>query len=436
MKTKKYSNFFLKEEDVDETFFSISPYHFKKLKLFIENYKKSSKEIIMIYGPSGVGKTFLVHYLAKKYNMELYEINPSNSLNKNDIHKTLEQAIKQISLFGNDKLIFIDEIDNFSSRYDRGYLQEILKISKDSNFPIIVTVNDLYNTKLSTFRAKVEKCEIQVPNKITLNKIVKKIEEKNDFKLPENVKESLISKSQGDIRALMTDIFVFYCFKDEESEYDEILKDFFELSLRKKDETIYESLKILTNKSQKDFSSIQDMDEQWDNLELWIEENMFRINKMIDSKSFWNMFEYISTSDIFLSRIMRYQSWRYLVYVSYFLTSGVNTSIYNSENKYVAKRIKQYFNLNDEILEKKIKESKEIIIDKVEFPKYILEMSRTMRSRALFKSIVEKIQENSHQSKTRIREDFRYYASILKNDKKMRELYEIDDIEYKFLLDF
>lgn len=435
---KNFLNFFLNENDIDESFFSISSYHLKKVKSFLENYDKQSKKILMLYGESGVGKTFFVHYLSNKYNLELYEINPSNYLNKKGIHSGLEQAIKQTSIFGNEKLIFIDELDNFSSRFDRGYLSEILKISKESKFPIIVTINDLYNTKLSKFRSKVEKVQVQNPNKLVLNKIVNKIQEKNNFKLSKEVIEFLIEKSQGDIRALTTDLFVFYSLdmnNEKIEDFEKFKEDFLQLSLRKRDKNVYESLKQIVKKDEKDFYEINNLDENWDNLELWIEENIFRLVKLIDSKIFYNILEYISTSDIFLKRIMRYQYWRYLVYVSYFMTSGINVNLYNKNLEYIIKKIKENFL---DIKNQKLDKTKysEIQIDKIEFPRYILEMSRTMRSRSLYNGIVQKIYENSHQSKQRIKENFRYYVRILRNDKNIRDNYEIDDIELNFLKEF
>ena len=99
-----------------------------ELKLFVENYQKGSKAIIL-YGPTGVGKTCSVHALAKEFDLEMLEVNASDQRNKAQIEEKIGPAISQMSLFAKKKLILIDEIDGLSGHSDRGGVQAITTVS-------------------------------------------------------------------------------------------------------------------------------------------------------------------------------------------------------------------------------------------------------------------------------------------------------------------
>ena len=425
---EKFSKFFLKTSEVDESLINLDKRNLKKLMNFVEDYKNQKKKILILYGSSGVGKTFIASYIAKKLDYELYELNPSNQLNKKNIAAGLKQAATQMSLFNKNKIILIDELDNFSSRYDRGYLSEITKIAKESNFPIIVTLNDLYNQKISSLRSKATKIEIKNASEDFMRKIAHKTMEKNKFKVSEELLDSLIIKADGDLRALLLDLFIFSHFPLEEIDSDKI-KDFVGLARREKDHSIYDSIKTIFLPNKKEFYEINSLNEDWNNLILWISENAFYVEKVVDNPIFWNMFEQISKSDVFLRRIRYNQHWRFLVYVSFFLTKGINTSLYDYDPKTITRHIKERFYKEIEIE----KQEYNAYSGKTEFPRFLIQMSRTMRSRALMKSIINKIFDVTHQSKNRIKENFGFYKHMILKDESLKKSLEIDDLELKYL---
>ena len=72
------------------------------LKELIRNYKKG--RAIMLYGGHGTGKTSAVHALANEFNLEILEINSSDSRDKESMEKSVLNAVKQGSLFGRKKM--------------------------------------------------------------------------------------------------------------------------------------------------------------------------------------------------------------------------------------------------------------------------------------------------------------------------------------------
>ena len=89
----------------------------KYLKEFITNPKKRKKKAIILYGPSGNGKTSSVYAISNELDLELIEVNASDFRNKDKIESTIGQSSKQMSLFGKSKIILVDEIDGLSGRF-------------------------------------------------------------------------------------------------------------------------------------------------------------------------------------------------------------------------------------------------------------------------------------------------------------------------------
>src|SRR3989344_5102025 len=99
----------------------------EKLRENIKNFKAKRKAAI-IYGPSGCGKTIAVHALANELNLELIEVNASDTRNKEQIEQIVGNASKQRSLFFSSKIILLDEIDGLSGSQDRGGISAIAGI--------------------------------------------------------------------------------------------------------------------------------------------------------------------------------------------------------------------------------------------------------------------------------------------------------------------
>lgn len=82
----------------------------EKLKEHINNHP-TTKKPILIYGVIGSGKTSSVVSFANDYSYELVELNASDTRNAKSISEFLEGVVNQSSLFGTNKIILIDELD-------------------------------------------------------------------------------------------------------------------------------------------------------------------------------------------------------------------------------------------------------------------------------------------------------------------------------------
>ncbi|GAG18052.1 unnamed protein product, partial [marine sediment metagenome] len=143
------------------------------LKFFVENYRAKSqtpsssgyrqkKKAILIHGPSGCGKTSAVYALGSELGLEIIELNASDFRNKEQINSVAGAASQQMSLFGKEKLILIDELDGIAGRKDYGGVPALVKVIKESAFPVVITANNPYDNKFSSIRNKSELLQFKI----------------------------------------------------------------------------------------------------------------------------------------------------------------------------------------------------------------------------------------------------------------------------------
>ena len=291
----------------------------QELKNFVLNYKSGTA--LIIAGPTGIGKTSSVIALANELNYDLIEINSSNQRNSDNIKSIVSNSSKQKSLFKRGKIILVDELDGISGNKDRGGVSALLQAIKESRYPIIITVNDIWNKNLISLR---NYCKIVVFNRIrntSIVKFLKLIALKENKIIPDSVINQISMRSNGDLRSALIDFQILITGKDKiESKDLEILFD------RNRNENIFNALSLIFNTTDFDtaVNSLNDIDETLDTVMLWIQQNLPLVYKKY--RDLYNGYYYLSLSDIFYTRIRRWQNWRYLVYVSIFLTAGIALS--------------------------------------------------------------------------------------------------------------
>ena len=123
----------------------------EKFLKWIKNWKPGSKALLF-YGMPGVGKTALVEAYASEKNLDLIQLNASDYRSATQIREVLGRSMQQQSLFRRGKIFLIDEIDGIAGREDYGGVGEIIKIIRESRFPIVLTANDPYEQKLRSLR--------------------------------------------------------------------------------------------------------------------------------------------------------------------------------------------------------------------------------------------------------------------------------------------
>ncbi|MFP4232791.1 MAG: replication factor C large subunit [Candidatus Aenigmatarchaeota archaeon] len=289
----------------------------QKLKDWHENWSPGDDALLM-HGPPGSGKTTSVYALADDRDLEIFEVNASDDRNKSDIEELAGSASQQMSLMGQQKIILIDEVDGLSGNKDRGGVSAIIDVIKNSKFPVVLTANDPYESKLRSLRRY---CELVDFGKVHLSSMtanLARICEEEGVEAERSLLKRLARKSSGDMRSAINDLEAVARGEDK------ITKDDLEaLGFRDREKEVFEVLKVLfktmTAKTAKNMAS--DSEKDPDELFWWIEENV--PNEYKKAEDVAGAFDELSEADLFKTRIRRRQNWSLMKYYIDLMSAGV-----------------------------------------------------------------------------------------------------------------
>ncbi len=278
----------------------------------ILTFLKSGKKCALVYGPIGCGKTSAIHAISKELGYEIIELNAGDFRDREKIRGILGSAIAQKSLFFKKKIIFIDEIDNLSSK-DYGGISEVNNLINSTSYPIILCANKPFEKKLTTLRKKAEMIEFQKVKTNDMLTILKSICEKENIATTETTLKKISLLTDGDVRAAINDL------QASGENFEDVV-----ISKRDAEITIFDALRtIFKSNSLAVLNALNNVNMELDEAMLWIDENL---PSEYNKTETYNAYQALSKADIFKRRIIRQQYWRFLVYVNAMLTAGVSFS--------------------------------------------------------------------------------------------------------------
>ncbi len=341
---------------------------------------KKSRKAIFLHGPTGVGKTTLVYSIAESLELEVLELNASDKRSKNAIGDLLNNATKQASLIAKGKIILIDEIDGLSGRHDRGGVQEVIRIIKESAFPVIITAVNPWDSKFSKLRSSSHLVEIKPASVERMKDHLKSIAEQEGIKAEERALTFISRIADGDIRAAINDLQAAVNNSHiRKEEMDEENQRDLTVSIPQARQTVFKS---------KDFDTLKqafsNFEGNFDDLFLWIDYNLPK--EYENTQALAKAYEYLSMADIYNQRIRRWQYWRYLVYINLFLSCGIGISKEDAAKKFV----------------------------KYQQSSRILKIWMSKRKYAKRDAIAEKIARKIHWNKAAVIKNFAFYKTMAK----------------------
>jgi len=352
---------------------------------FLKNFQVENKKIkktLILQGPPGIGKTCIAYAAAKELNLEIIELNASDLRNKEELQKVLKPASKQKSFFKKGKIILVDEVDGLSYK-DTGGLPELLMLIETTEFPIIMTSNDIYQPKFSSLRRKSKVLKLKEPDyKLILN-ILKEIAWKEKMPFDYHAFTSIAIKSKGDVRAAINDLQTLAYGGANYLNIDE----------RDREQSIFNALKIVFKKTPdaKLIDIYDSVNMPLDEVYLWLEEN---IPAEYSGEELAKAYEMLSKADIFKKRTERERHWRFLIYQNLFLSAGISASKKNPRHGFTRYKI----------------------------PDRVLKIWLNNQKNESKKAIIEKYSRLCHLSKRKAGKEFVYIKNILKNPAVQDEL--------------
>jgi len=368
----------------------------KEIMKIVKFFKEANLEKgLLLYGPAGCGKTTTLNLIGNYFDYEIFELNASDARNKKSILESVGSVVQQKSLFGKNKLILIDEVDGVSGTYDRGGVAEIIKILKTSNYPVVFTANDSEATSIKSLKKVCEVIDFSNHSFELLLGIGKKILTSENISFDdESLGKFVEERNSNDIRGFINDL--------QASVFDGKFLNDNSLDIRNYKKEIEELLnKIFFSYPEDSVFASFNSNVNIDDLFLYLEEN---IPEVYDKMSTFKAFNELSKADQFRGRIRKWQYWRYLVYVNFYLTYGVSSSKNN------LKKVK--YKKNGRILKKWIYNNKMMILS----PRTKIQKEKDEEEK-----LVEKLAKFYGRSVKKFRsEDLWYFLISYRNNPEFR----------------
>ncbi len=355
---------------------------------------KSQKRALVLHGAPGIGKTTLAHVIALETNSEIFELNASDLRNKSNLQETLRPAIEQRPLINNNKIILIDEVDGISGT-DRGGIIELLYLIETTNYPVIVTANNIWGKKLAPLRKKADLAPLKEINYQIIKDVLFNVLRKENLFLNQNIITKIAVNAKGDIRAALNDLQAISKMKEPE---------LLELDERNKETDIFNALKrIFKEKPTNDVLGIFDsVGMQLDEILLWVEEN---IPTEYSGQELAKAYDALSKADIFKGRIYKQQYWRFLVYENILLSYGISASKKNIKTGFTSYKR----------------------------PTRILKIWLNNQRTAKKKTITEKYAKLVHVGKKRALNEFPIIKQIIKSNESIQKELRLTQEEIEYL---
>lgn len=168
---------------------------------WLSGWVKGSKPLLLI-GPPGVGKTTLVHSLARQLDYDLIEMNASDTRNRDQLEQLIAPILMNTSIFGKKILLFLDEVDGISGREDTGGIESIVRLMKQPSIPVIMAANN----KDAKIKDLAKVCKTIQFNAVTprlLMLLLESVLKDQCKKLSISEKSAIVDKAHGDARLLL-----------------------------------------------------------------------------------------------------------------------------------------------------------------------------------------------------------------------------------------
>ena len=353
------------------------------IRMFGKDFANGIKhKPLLLYGPSGVGKSASAHLLARELGWGVAELNASDYRGREEIEQRLMAPAASKTLFGRINLILLDEIDELASMFDKGAGSAISKLIESAKNPIIFIANDMWDQKISFLRGKTEPVRFRPLSAEEIFEVLMKASARFGLDIPKRLAEDISKKANGDARSALNDL---YAVMGSDYEVGEVV------GARDRKIDIFNLLDkiFFSHTMAAPLRSMVGADVDNDMLMKWIDENIPK--RYVSADDMARAFGYLAEASSYYTRASREQYYTYWRYMNVLMGSGVALS--KSEYPSSSKRY--------------------------EFPKTIRELSATKGTRKEGIELALALQHSIHSSAKRIaRNGLMMVESMVKNSIK------------------
>jgi len=302
----------------------------KKVVEWLVKWSDGSKPLLLV-GPPGVGKTSFVHALSREFDIDLIELNASDTRNKNLLAQVIFPIFSNASLTGKNFLLFLDEMDGISNREDSGGLDFLLDLFKEPSIRIVMAANKSNEAIKKISKVSKTITFSPIPPRLSmlyLNRILRL--QNSSMKLEDRI--AVVRNCFGDIRSLLNAAQVmkagYTTTKNPVLDIDieNMINQFFS-------STAFEEALDVVQRADISYSDPRfgqsSEDRRKDILAAFFSSIVM---SKIDIPTITLLLDRLSELDVILSRSLVMRNWKILRYFPLILTKSL---FYESRNKYI-----------------------------------------------------------------------------------------------------
>jgi len=354
---------------------------------------------LLLWGPTGVGKTALANAVAREFNWTLVTFGANLERGKKDLNRCFAPQASGVDLYGTRKIMVVDEVD---AVFDRGEIPVLNQLLQEARQPTMLIAEDAWNPKLQPIRALCILVPFKKINWLEIKKVLTKTLAREGMRasagdaILETV-EKIARSCGGDVRSALIDLQataagggVFSSERERKQNVFDALRKMF--GARSFSQAIQES---------------ETVDEDLNYFLKWVEENLPL--EATEPESLAAGLDSLSKADVFAGRLMKRQDYSLLKYVRALGCGGVAVRARNAQPN--------------------------AGFVKYRFPSAIKKLGDSRNARATLAGILKKIIARLHCSKKQALETV-FLLSDSKNSRELAEFLELSEPETKFLAAF
>lgn len=173
----------------------------------------SSSKAALLSGPPGVGKTTTSVLVCEELGYSYVELNASDTRSKNSMKEVVAESLNNTSIKGfysgtsnsvtNKHVLIMDEVDGMAGNEDRGGVQELISLIKQSKIPIICMCNDRNHPKIRSLANYCFDLRFQRPRVEQIKGAMMSVAFKEGLKIPPPAMNEIILGANQDIRQVL-----------------------------------------------------------------------------------------------------------------------------------------------------------------------------------------------------------------------------------------